>query len=126
LADSPLIHGACDQLSGTIMDYTRELSEQNEILVEMDLMGMDEGRLSGSSIYIPSRSDRNAVYRIERAICCGLNRYILSIGDISLIQCYSTNAEHADGPFKYDISTGDHFVIPLAVSVSIDAGNGIS
>jgi len=101
------------RLEGTVLDFTRELSTTNSILVDMDLEGVDVSELVGRWIYMDSDRVRNAVYEIIGAEVTAEQKVLLDIGSKTLIRSYKDAADFTAG-FRYDIEQGAGFYIPLS------------
>ncbi|MBD2861440.1 heparinase II/III domain-containing protein [Paenibacillus oceani] len=101
------------RLEGTVTDFTRELSLQNKLQVQLDLQDQQPGSLIGRSVYVRNDGQRNAVYLIKDVVPLGGGLYELDLGDITLIRSYASTTDLSQG-FKYDVAPGNTFVIPLA------------
>lgn len=115
-ADQPALSDEAARISGIVSDFTKEMSVQNEIVVEFDelaLEGVEPETLVGQKIYVETDKVRNGVYEIKGVSSDGENLYTLDIGDITLIRSY-VNANDYDEGFEYDIVPGASFVIPLS------------
>ncbi|MBP1988641.1 S-layer homology domain-containing protein [Paenibacillus eucommiae] len=100
-------------ISGTIVDFTKLLQMDNEIIVDMDLQGHPATDLVNRTIYVQNDGLRKAVYKITGITDQGNGRYALSIGDITLIRSYKDDHDFNKG-FIYDIAAGAGFRIPLS------------
>lgn len=122
-ASTPVIDERSGRLEGTIADFTKELSESNEIIVRMNMQGIEPERLAGKMIYVENDGERNAVYSIKSAellnaegmasaegVCQTVR---LNIGDITLIRRYADSGDTSKG-YRYDIAEGSAFSIPLS------------
>ncbi|WP_127581515.1 heparinase II/III domain-containing protein [Paenibacillus koleovorans] len=109
----PLLRPTKGRLEGTVVDFTRQLSMQNEITVQMELQGSLPSELIGVSLYVQGDGEGNAVYTIQGFTSIGEGLYRLDIGDSTLIRRYR---EDKAREFIYDISVGDAVVIPLSHS----------
>ncbi|WP_158299506.1 FIMAH domain-containing protein [Paenibacillus antri] len=98
--------------TGTVVDFTRELNVENEIVVRLDEAGVDAGQLKGQYVYIANDGVRNASYRIEAAAPLGDDRYALDIGDVTPIRRWADPNDFSKG-YIYDFAVGARFRIPL-------------
>ncbi|MBB6735589.1 heparinase II/III domain-containing protein [Cohnella zeiphila] len=101
------------RLSGTVADFTKDLSLDNTLTVQMDLQGEDPNRLIGKTVYVRNDGVRNAAYLIRGVTQTGEGIYELDLGDATLIRAYADNADITKG-FVYDVAAGDAFAIPLS------------
>jgi uncharacterized protein YjdB len=118
---SPIVQSAQAELQGTVVDFTRELSVDNEIIVQMDAAGIDAEQLVGAMIRVENDGVRNAAYRIRGVEALGDDRYRLDIGDTTLIRSYADVNDFSKG-FIYDIAEGAPFTIALANEVKLPIG----
>ncbi|MFD0958388.1 S-layer homology domain-containing protein [Paenibacillus chungangensis] len=103
---------ALPRIEGNVIDFTRDLSLQNFIDIDMDLMGVSIDDLVGKWIYIANDGIRNAVYEIKGVM--PLTRgYRLDLGDTTLIRSF-VDANDFDLGYVYDITEGAEFIIPLS------------
>lgn len=100
-------------LTGTVADFTKDLSMENEIIVHLDGAEWEPADLIGNYIYIENDGERNASYRIQGAAPLEDGTVRLSIGDVTLIRSYADAADFSRG-FIYDVAEGRAFRIPLA------------
>ncbi|MCU6708889.1 heparinase II/III family protein [Paenibacillus sp. J5C_2022] len=105
-----------DKLSGTVMNYTKELALDNSIEVQMELNGLNPQELIGEWIYVDHDGERNAAYEIEEVEALDSNRYRLGIGDTTLIRSYVDTSDYSKG-YVYDVAEGAAFRIPLTYEV---------
>lgn len=110
--DNALVQAETGRVEGTVTDFTKTLSMQNELTVQMDLQGMDRNLLVGESIYVQNDGERNAVYEIKGIVEVESGLYKLDLGDTTLIRRYANDSDLDQG-FVYDIASGDAFYIPL-------------
>lgn len=99
-------------LHGTIADFTRELSTDNHLDVQMNLQGVSLESLVGSFIHVDNDGNRNASYPIQDAAELNSGVIRLSIGDKTPIRSYVDADDFSQG-FIYDIAENSTFVIPL-------------
>jgi hypothetical protein len=107
---------AAGSLAGTVVDFTRTPSIRNEITVDLNLQGLGAEDLAGKTIYVDNDGERNAVYRIEGAADLGGGRYLLDIGESTLIRSFVDKFDFSKG-YVYDIAPGASFRIPLTRTV---------
>ncbi|GIP38233.1 hypothetical protein J31TS4_15130 [Paenibacillus sp. J31TS4] len=101
------------RLTGTLLDFTKEMSLSNSLTVQMDLQGLAPDKLVGRMIYVNNDKVRNAVYRIKGVTPAGSGRYTLELGDITLIRSYKSTTDLNQG-FLYDVAEGAAVTIPLS------------
>jgi len=116
--ESPLVQAEVGNLSGTIVDVTKELSSENSITVQLDLQGVSAEKLVGRFLYADNDGTRNAAYRIKGVLPLGDGRYKIDIGDITLIRAYLDPNDFSKG-FIYDAAEGASFRIPLSAEQSL-------
>ena len=91
-------------LSGTVESFTRELSSENSLIVELD--GMTEAEeLTGRFLDIDTDYAPNACYEIRGARPLGQNRWELSTGDCTFITGF-LDREHKDQGYAYAFRAG--------------------
>ncbi|WP_158301684.1 heparinase II/III domain-containing protein [Paenibacillus mesophilus] len=100
-------------LTGTVVDFTKELRTENRIVVELDHSYAEIARLAGSYLYIETDGERNGSYRIERVEERQGNRFVFGIGDVTPVRGFADPEDFAKG-FVYDIREGAACKIPLA------------
>ncbi|MFD0698091.1 carbohydrate binding domain-containing protein [Paenibacillus sp. GCM10027628] len=113
-------HDECPQnrqgaVTGTVVDFTKNLSIHNEIIVDVPALAVSPSELTGKSIVIQNDGIRNGTYRILNATALSDSRLKLDIGDITLIRSYLDPKDFSKG-FVYDIGNGASFRIPLTYS----------
>lgn len=101
-------------LTGTVVDFTRELSATNEIVADLALSGTDPQQLVGRTVYIANDGERNAAYPIRAVDRLGGDRYRLDIGDLTLVRKYVDANDFSKG-YIYDIAPGAALRIPRSV-----------
>lgn len=107
------ISGVLSACTGTVADFTREMSTENSICITPNQKNVDAASLVGKYIHIENDGERSAVYRI-----CGIQQQengdlLLDIGDISPIRCYQDKFAPEKG-YVYDMTPGAQFRIPLS------------
>ncbi|WP_216853791.1 heparinase II/III domain-containing protein [Phytoactinopolyspora halotolerans] len=116
LAGIPALSDRPAALTGTLEDFTTELSHTNLLTVELDnlsdLRGGYPGVLAGADVYVENDGERNAVYRIRGVRPRKGNRVVLDIGDVTLIRGYVDPEDFEQG-FRYDVERGARVSIPL-------------
>lgn len=110
---TPYASTGVSKLQGTVVDFTRELSQSNKLKVQLDVQGLNPQTLVGSSIYVSNDGKRNAVYTIRGIQPLGGSVFELDLGDITLIRSYASATDLNQG-FVYDVAPGNAFVIPLS------------
>lgn len=114
-----LIQSETAALTGTVTDFTKELSLENEITIQLDQAYADIENVVGSYVYVETDGERNGAYRIQSVKAKKNNKVALDIGDVTLIRNYNNASDVTQG-FRYDIAEGAAFVLPL----SVEAGTG--
>ncbi len=100
--------------SGKVVDFTKELSFDNTIKVQIDgNVHVDD--LAGRYFYGDSKFFSNPSYRIESAKKNSDGTYTLNIGDVSLISAYK-NPYDTKGGYQYNILEDISFTIPLSAT----------
>ncbi len=95
-------------ISGEILDFTRELSEKNEIIIKAKVT---PEKLCGRIISIDNGEKRGSAYKILDAKKKGKN-IALDIGRVTLIREYKNSMKPEKG-YIYNIKEGQHFEIAL-------------
>lgn len=105
-------------LSGTVVDFSDELTSENYITVALDgeyEFNIDD--LTKKYVYVDNtHSNQNGVYRIIGAEKIGEN-IKLDIGDVSLVKNYIDNA-NPDKGYVFNVQNGQAFRIPLNVTLN--------
>jgi len=116
--EAPCIHEAVGFLAGTVTGFTREPSVSNKIRIRMRPHPGAADLLAGKHIHVGG-SGRNPVYRIERCVSGGPDKYELDIGHTTLIEDMEEPVRTGSGTsgeavsYRYAIAAGDPFTIPL-------------
>lgn len=106
-------------LTGTVVDFTKELGTENHIIVELDQSYTETACLNGSYLCIETDGERNGSYRIERVEERQGNRIVFGIGDVTLVRGFA-DPEHFAKGFVYDIREGAACRIPLAFETVLE------
>ena len=106
------ITGKCPAVTGTVADFTRQMSLDNTIEIS-PAQQTDPAALAGKYIFIENDGEKSAVYRILKAAPLESGNLLLDIGDISPIRQYKDRFAPEEG-FLYDIEKGQPFRIPLS------------
>ena len=107
---------AYSRLEGTVVDFTRELTMTNSITV--DVVGGKQGprfdpkTLIGSYVHIETDGVRNGSYKITGAEKKSTDRFVLEIGDQTLIRNL-LDPDDANAGYAYDLTPGAPFTLPL-------------
>ncbi|MBW7452562.1 heparinase II/III family protein [Paenibacillus sepulcri] len=101
------------RLQGTVVDFTKDLSQQNRMTVQLDLQGLNPDSLPGTMIYVQNDGARSATYMIRGIKALSEGLYVLDIGDTTLVRSYADSTDMSQG-FLYDLAAGNAFTIPLA------------
>jgi hypothetical protein len=105
-------------ITGKVIDFTKELSRKNTITVQVDSTPLDTSRVIGRDIYVRNDGKRSAVYRIENVDSFGEGKYLLHLGEQTLIRSYASDKDLSKG-FVYDIAAGQPFYIPLSQEMNL-------
>lgn len=116
-----IIENAQADISGEIVDFTADLSINNEIVIKVD--NVDKAQLNiddlvGRYIYIENDGVQNASYKIERIKAQNGNKITLDIGKVTLIRNLADPNDLSKG-YVYNINHGARFTIPLSVSKTL-------
>ncbi|WP_152361100.1 heparinase II/III domain-containing protein [Microlunatus speluncae] len=107
---------AYSKLEGKVVDFTRELTMENTITV--DVSGgkhgprFDPKTLIGSYLHVQTDNVRNGTYKITGATMESINRFVLEIGDQTLIRSL-LDPDDANGGYTYDLTPNTPFTLPL-------------
>lgn len=102
-------------VEGEVAGFTKPLSFENEIAVDVD-EPIREGELQERAhIYVENDGERNAVYEIKQIGPGEGGAYALSIGDKTPIRQFADDADLSSG-YVYDIAEGASFRIPLTAT----------
>ncbi|MDF2670099.1 MAG: bacterial Ig-like protein, partial [Paenibacillus sp.] len=115
LLNAPAIDEEFGSLNGTVVDFTQEMSLQNEIVVNLDLRGLQKESLVGRMIYVDNDEIRNGAYEIKGVTSVSEQVYRLDLGNITLIRSYLNANDFSQG-YVYDIAPAAAFRIPLSYS----------
>ena len=97
---------------GTLSDFTRDLSDHNQLTVTLEGEKPNPESLVGCSAYVANDGERNAVYAIRAATAVDDTTLVLDIGDVTPIRGY-VDPDDFDRGFRYDVATGAAVRIPL-------------
>ena len=102
--------------SGTVKDFTKELTAENSILIALD-GAVDPASLSGKYIYVDNGGAQsgdkfNGVYQIQSATEEN-GSLRLHLGNTTLIREYADRNDFEKG-YLYNIAVGERFKIPLS------------
>lgn len=101
--------------NGKIVDFTKELNEQNSITVKLD-QNLNETQLKdlvGKYIYVSNDGEKNANYKIIGATLAEDGNVVLDIGSKTLVRAF-VNEKDIFGGYTYNISKGQSFRIPVS------------
>lgn len=129
----PLDKRSLPRITGTVQDFTKDLSLENEleVKIENNPRGKSLSQLQGEYVYVDpaphdtvpegvredrrysneARDRRNGVFRINGVERTGPDSAVIDIGEHTPIRRFFTN-DPADG-YSYSIEEGAEFVIPL-------------
>lgn len=119
------IRNITGSITGKVVDFTKNLSIDNQITVQLDEASCDPGSLAGRYIYVENDGQRNASYRILGASVQPNNTMVLNIGGTSLIRKYVDSGDFSKG-FVYDLAEGAAFRIPLSKAVVLNQDDNSS
>lgn len=118
--NAPVINEILDCLTGTVIDYTRELSTENEISVQLSNANALPCSLNGLSVFVETDGARNGAYQIRQAALDG-DVLTLDIGDITLVRSWQNAYDFSKG-YLYNIEPGAQYRIPLSWSIVREGG----
>jgi len=104
--------GVPNSYTGTIRDFTRELSFENSITVRLD-SEVDPSSLIGHMINVERDGTGNSAYVIKNVERRGSDEFVLGIGNVTLIDSFIDDF-NMDKGYNYDIAAGQSFVIPMS------------
>jgi hypothetical protein len=116
--DTPVIQQLVPRYEGELVDFTRELHHENELIVELTNKpnGEPEEELVGEWIFIETDTERNGAYEIH-GVSADQGRLILDIGKQTPVKSY-TESKDLDFGYEYIIESGSSCRIPLSRSWS--------
>ena len=100
-------------LKGRVVDFTREMSTENFMTVELPDAPDHVDALPGRWIYVETDGWRNGAYEIRDAELDSGNRIRLDLGDRTLIRRYRDEEDFSEG-YVYNISSGAEATLPLS------------
>lgn len=107
------------RLEGTVADFTRELTDQNELTVDLadgrHGPRFDPATLTGLYVHVATDGERNGSYRIVGARKVNINRFLLELGDQTLIRGLR-DPNDANAGYTYDVTPGARFTLPLTIT----------
>ncbi len=98
--------------TGKVSDFTRELSIENSITVELD-SAADAKELEGRFIYIENDGSENAAYPIVGVKSINGRTAVLDVGGETFIRA-CRDSTNLDAGYIYNIEEGQSFSIPLS------------
>jgi hypothetical protein len=113
LAPAPAGFRPHPTVTGQVADFTRELSEQNRLVVTTRGQVPEPERLVGQYLYVDNDDVRNAAYRIIGASRDASGRLVLEIGNATTIRRYLDDDDFGKG-FVYDVAVGAKVRIPMS------------
>ncbi|MGH3487346.1 MAG: hypothetical protein ACRDP8_05445 [Actinopolymorphaceae bacterium] len=101
-------------LTGTLRDFTSDLSSQNQLTIELSEEGPRPDVLIGAYVYVDNDGQRNAVYPIRDATAIGDTNttLVLDIGDLTTVRGFVDPDDFEQG-YRHDIVRGAAIRIPL-------------
>jgi hypothetical protein len=113
------------RLTGTVVDFTRNLSRTNEIVVDLSGPGPEPGfdiaGLVGSYLHVDTDNVRNGTYRIRGVRAIRPRRYAIDLGDQTLVRGL-LDPDDSNGGYTYDIAVGAGWAVPLTHQATATAG----
>ncbi len=107
--------GQLDALTGTIVDFTKELSSENTVTVSIDpdqAWQVEADSLVGRYLHAENDGEGNAVYRIEGVSGWDSDEVVLSLGTVSPVRAHA-DPDDLDAGYTYDLAEGRTWRIPL-------------
>jgi len=104
-------------ITGTVASFTQDLSQHNEIVVEVPGLSDLPADLVGKSVIVQNDGVGNAAYTIQGVTRVDDTHLKLDIGDITLVRSYRDPNDFSKG-FIYNIAAGASFRIPLTYTSS--------
>ena len=115
----PLVERECGHLSGTVVDFTRDLVHENELVVAFDdpVDGSTLESLVGEWLYVETDHERNGAYEIQdvRFDSAAPDRVVLDVGDRTTVRGY-VDPESPERGYRYIPAEGATFSIPLTTT----------
>ncbi len=108
--------------TGKVVDFTRDLRNENTITVKFDDGATFFSEFEGRYIYINNDGKQNGVYKIISAKRGEDDNVVLNIGDVSVIRGYK-DKDNLKAGFIYNIAGGDTFKIPYYSEIGVVAPN---
>jgi hypothetical protein len=110
-AGRKLVECGYGALKGRVADFTRGLSMRNQILVELENAD-DTIDWTEKYVYIKNDGVRNASYRLESVQKTADGKYMLDIGDVTLIRKIADTKDLSKG-YVYDVEVGGEVELPV-------------
>ena len=121
----PLIQRPYGAFTGTVEEFTLEMSMENEVTIQLDGHHNDVQKWIGDQIFIDTErsSDgdglpRNGAYLVEDVQSGRDNRVTVDVGDRTFIKGFKNPDQLADGGYNYIISHGDEVRAPTTTTWS--------
>lgn len=100
-------------VTGQLVDFTRELSAENRLVVRTRGPVPAPEQLVDQYVYVANDNERNASYRVTGASRDADGQLVLEIGTASPIRRYVDDNDFGKG-FQYDVAVGAQLRIPLS------------
>ncbi|MDR1531803.1 MAG: heparinase II/III-family protein, partial [Clostridiales bacterium] len=107
--------GPSAEVTGSVVDFTRELSLKNEIITRLDGNVADLARLEGQYVYIKGWNGLNQAYPILGAKALPGGLAVLDTGDLTPVRKWADSGDFSKG-FEYYFPEGAPIRIPLSCS----------
>jgi hypothetical protein len=109
----PLLDGEYSCYEGEIVDFTREISHENELIVEFTDGPIEEpSSIDGEWIFVETDNERNGAYEIKGISADG-DRTVLDIGQKTTVRGLA-DSDEPDSEYKYIIDSGNSCRIPIS------------
>ncbi len=103
---------AKNAFTGTVTDFTRELSMENTIALSFD-QDITEQELQNQWIYVDNGLHQNAAYPIKEVLSIDGRNAVVSVGDLTFIAKLVDSSDESKG-YDYYVAKGNTFKIPLS------------
>jgi len=96
-----------------VEDFTKELTDQNRLTVKRTGPAIDPKEIIGKQIFVETDGERNGSYEIREVRPASGNRWVLDLGDITLVRRYKDENNFSKG-YVYNLKKGASWRIPLS------------
>lgn len=112
-ASGPPLLRSHGHIKGTVEEFTRELTDQNRLTVKRTGPAIDPKEIIGKQIFVETDGERNGSYEIREVRPASGNRWVLDLGDITLVRRYKDENNFSKG-YVYNLKKGASWRIPLS------------